>query len=170
MLKKSNILAKVCLKMYYFILLFFTFYYCLLLFINVYYFYYCLLLSITVYYCLLLLITFLYCLLLHITVCYFLLFCAVQPNLLGCPAHSFGLSSSPIYTVQPTHGLSSPLMGCLAHPQGLPSPPPMSCPAHPLLFFCIQACQVRLPRGGPTDHTNISSFCFEFNRRPPHGY
>ena len=155
-------LAKVCLKMYYFILLFFTFYYCLLLFITVYYFYYCLL-SITVYYCLLLLITFLYCLLLHITVCYFLLFWAVQPTLLGCPAHSFGLSSPPIYTVQPTHGLSSP-------PPGLPSPPPMSCPAHPLLCFCIQACQVRLPRGGPTDHTNISSFCFEFNRRPPHGY
>ena len=156
-------LAKVCLKMYYFILLFFTFYYCLLLFITVYYFYYCLLLSITVYYCLLLLITFLYCLLLHITVCYFLLFWAVQPTLLGFPAHSFGLSSPPIYTVQPTHGLSSP-------PPGAAQPTSHELSSPPLLFFCIQACQVRLPRGGPTDHTNISSFCFEFNRRPPHGY
>ena len=155
-------LAKVCLKMYYFILLFFTFYYCLLLFITVYYFYYCLL-SITVYYCLLLLITFLYCLLLHITVCYFLLFWAVQPTLLGCPAHSFGLSSLPICTVQPTHGLSSP-------PPGAAQPTSHELSSPPLLFFCIQACQVRLPRGGPTDHTNISSFCFEFNRRPPHGY
>ena len=107
--------------MYYFILLFFTFYYCLLLFITVYYFYYCLLLSITVYYCLLLLITFLYCLLLHITVCYFLLFWAVQPTLLGCPAH----------------------------PQGLPSPPPMSCPAHPLLFFASKLAKSGYQEGGP---------------------
>ena len=124
---------------HYVILPFFTvyyFYYCLLLFITVYYL---LLLFFTVYYFILPFVTFLYCLLLHIIVCYLLPFWAVQPTLLGCPAHPFGGCPAHfrnLWAVQPTH------LGCPAHPCGLSSPQPTT-PSCEDSFFC-QASVLKL--------------------------
>ena len=78
----------------YFLLLLITFYYCLLLLL-LFIVYYCLLLFITSYYFSLLFITSYYCLLLS--------------AFLGCPAHSFRLSSPLFWAVQPTH------LHCPAH-------------------------------------------------------